>query len=222
MRRSTSLQFLVKTALLSIISVAVQAGPILQVSSITSDKPLLTGHPLEAGINQSGLSSSYISGSTDFDTYVTAAVTHDNLANTTFATSVGTSSVSLIMDLGGTVTIESLALWNRAFASQGVKDFSLVASTDAFFTTETLLGSFTAQTALTSTGDNTLAEVFSFGAINASFVRMDVTSTYGSCCVSFGELAFEQSANVPEPGPLALLGLGFAGIAYSKKRKKTS
>lgn len=212
--------------LYSVMSTA-QAGAILQVTSIDSSQPLLKDHPLESGINQSGLSSNYISGETDFDTFISSRVTHDNLNDTTFATDIGVSSVSLLLDLGELESIESFALWNRANPVQGIKDFNLIASTDALFSDAILLGSFTAQTGLTDNGESTLAEIFSFAPTSAAYVQMEVTSIYGSCCVSFGELAFELSpkketavstTEVPEPPVYALLMCAFM-FAFRRRQQ---
>jgi len=175
------------------------------------------GWDLNWTINQAGLYQSYVSGVTDFDVFIGQGPRHDNNAFTTWASTVGVSSGSLVFGLGGPANIESFALWNRGFSQQGVRDFDLFISDDAGFTTSTLLGSFTAPQQSSSSG-TAVAQVFSFAATTGSFVRMDIHNVYGTCCISMSEVAFEANPlNVPEPGSLLL---GATALALGGLRRR--
>ena len=109
--------------------------------------------------------------------------------------------------LGGSYTIDSLAIWNfLATDNSTLKNFTLIASNDASFDTYTTLGSFSA----TAPGDSIYsvpAETFSFTATTASYVRMEITSNFGSIAYTgFGEAAFEalrrKRARALVTGPL--------------------
>ncbi|MFH1061487.1 MAG: PEP-CTERM sorting domain-containing protein [Candidatus Omnitrophota bacterium] len=195
-----------------ILSSSAYASPILEVSSITSDTPVFASYySLENGINQSGLSSGYTSGVTDFDEYFLTNPYHDNYAATSVGLERYATSASLFLDLGSVSTIESFALWNRYYSNQGVSSFSLYASSDSSYTDEFLIGSFIAQTGL-GAENQVLAEIFEFAPIETQFVRFNVTGTYGAYGISFKELAFEQSACVPEPSTFMLLVVGMLVI----------
>jgi hypothetical protein len=86
------------------------------------------------------------------------------------------------------------------------------------------LGSFNANP---NTGPQSavLPEVFTFAPTSAAFVRTVITSNNGNLNVTgFGEAAFEVQASptaVPEPGSLALLGIGAAALlGYARRRRK--
>ncbi|WNO11176.1 hypothetical protein [Teredinibacter sp. KSP-S5-2] len=186
------------------------AGVIIQAQTISSNAPIYDNtYNLSNVIDQSGLRWNYTSGVTDFDFYLSSntdgrpPISHENVAEYGLGFAEGVSDISLLLGFGELVTIESLALWNRATGSQGIKTFSLTASTDASFSSEIFIGNFFADTGLNYSGDS-LAQTFEFTPVSASFVRMDISSHYGNLGVSFDELAFERHVNVPEPNPLFL------------------
>ncbi len=82
--------------------------------------------PLVNMINQSGLSSTYTSGSTDFDTY-TATATHDagTIVNLNYGQSsqnIQNSPILFTFDLGSVVSIDALAYWISDSGVPGIED----------------------------------------------------------------------------------------------------
>lgn len=196
---------------------ASQAGVILAPNSVQSNVPSRSGTSLVSIIDASGLSSGYTSGVTDFDTYIASGPTHDNLLTTSWGTATGTTAAQLIFNLGPALSIDAFGLWNRGFSTQGVRDFTLSSCSDATCASSVLLGSYSA-TAVLGSLDATLPEVFSFTSTVTSYVSMDIRNIYGSCCVTFGEVAFRGGdATVPEPATVALFGLGLAAIGYRRR-----
>ncbi len=218
MKKSCSSGILFACVFVSISSASVNAAMILQAESVTSGTPLLGGFDISNMINQNNLSIGYVSGVSDFDAYLSLNPTDGNTSSDIVAFEEGATPVEMIFDLGDAYRVASFALWNRGEPDQGVKDFALYASNDVLFSTSTLLGNFTA-TAELGNAQSTEAEVFSFAPTSAAFIRMDVTSNYGSCCVSLDEVAFKASA-VPVPAAIWLLFsglLGLVGVASGKK-----
>lgn len=205
-------------------SLAAQAGVVLQAATASTTLGTQSGSVAEL-INQSGLIAAsnttplgYVSGVTDFDGYIAQGPRHDNFAFTTWASDLGTTSGSIVFGLGGASNIEAFALWSRGVNQQGVREFDLYIADDAGFSTSTLLGSFTAAQQ-NNPGGNAAAQVFGFAATTGSFVRMDVRSVYGSCCITMSEVAFEANPlSVPEPGSL-LLGATALAISGLRRRK---
>jgi hypothetical protein len=172
--------------------------------------------------NQSALFPGYTSLVTDFDAYLASNPVHEGtFASALWQSAAGHPTGNFDFDLGGTFTIQSLALWNLGgAAASAVNGFDLLASADPSFSSATLLGSFNAN----STGVATAApaQVFTFTPTSAAFVRMVITSNHGGTnATSFGEAAFEVQSSptaVPAP-PTLLLGLVGAGCVARLRRK---
>jgi PEP-CTERM motif len=183
-------------------------------------------------INQSGLSSTYTSGVTDFDTY-TATATHS--FGSTFNTKYGQSTTNIVntpvlftFDLGQVSTIDALAYWisdtstGPGFPDQDVQGFQLFAGTDD---TGTLLGTYNATQGNFNNVSN--AQIFNFTATSTQFITLKATSVFlpggdGIANPIIGEIAFRQQEvppSTPEPGTiLGLVTVGSLG-ALSRKRK---
>jgi len=100
-------------------------------------------------IDQSGLSPSYTSGVTDFNSY-TSSATHAFLeVSNAWVSNTGNPTGIITFDLGSTHSIEAFALWNHNFPNS-INDFELLADTDGSFGNggTTSLGSFNAAPSL--------------------------------------------------------------------------
>ena len=168
--------------------------------------------------NQSGLSANYVSGVTDFDTFV-AGTTHTmTFSGYEWFSNYGSTSASVTYDLGSVLSINKMALWNEESSGIGLLD--LLVSSDGI-TFSTLLSGLTPT-------DNPLADyvadVFSFATTSFRYVQLDMSGcpqalpgSYRSCAI--GEVAFNQVAAVPVPAAgLMLLG-ALGGLAALRRRK---
>jgi hypothetical protein len=173
--------------------------------------------------DQSGLSVGFTSGVTNFDAYIALNPMHTNLfPGYEWFSNSGTTSASVTYDLGSTMTIDRLALWNEESSGIGLLDlFWSVNGTD-FFALALGIAPF----------DNPLADypaqVFGFNATNFRFVRFDMSEcpqpdpgSFPSCAI--GEVAFSarlEQQVVPEPITLLLLGSGLVGVAAVRRRRR--
>jgi hypothetical protein len=68
------------------------------------------------------------------------------------------------------------------------------------------------------------AQPISFAPVAASFIRFQINSNYGNTAqTGFSETAFSgTAAAVPEPGTLALTGLGVLGLVAWLQRRRMS
>ncbi len=200
---------------------AAQAGAIYQATGATTNLGSYSAQYLPIyAIDKSGLSANYVSGVTDFATYVatTTSVAGGSSFNTWFS-SQGVLTGNFDFALGSAQTIQSFVMWDDPQAGlQGVNSFTLLASDTSSFVTSTNLGTFTAL------DTDIHAQVFNFAPTTASFVRMQINSNFGSTFVTgFVEGAFQTgspTAAVPEPITITLFGAGLVGAAAMRRRKK--
>jgi hypothetical protein len=171
--------------------------------------------------NQAGLATSYVSGVTDFATYIAGNSQHTAaFSGAEWFGEFGLSTASVTYDLGSVLSIEAVALWNEDAAGIGALD--LYQSADGI--TFSVLA---AGLVPTNPSSNVAygADVFSFAAVNTRFIRFDMSncpqeaSTFSACAI--GEVAFNAAADaeIPEPASAWLLALGVAGIAALRRRR---
>jgi len=169
-----------------------------QAASTSYNAATTPGQP-ENTIDQSGLSATYTSGTTDFDSFV-PAIAHNNVStDLLLCNSNGQNSPNGIVDLGGTITldlgsalaVDALAMWSTIFSGEAINMFDLYADTDNDFTngTTALLGSFSP--AATDTGQS-----FVFPLVTTRFVHIVVTGHGGGDFLRLSEIAFRYAAEL--------------------------
>ena len=168
-------------------------------------------------IDQSGLSTGFESGVTDFDTYLASNPTHStNGADEYWG--LGGDTPTLDYDLGAVFTIDALALWNGSI--DGISEANIYGSLDGdtYFLLTTILP------LENSGGQRYISEIFSFAAAALRYVQIDIVSCHtpptGYCRV--GEVAFRVADvnEVPIPAAFPLLLSGLAGLGFAARRRK--
>ena len=126
--------------------------------------------------------------------FPSATATHDD---TTPANSFVTSDAptgSFDFDLGGTMMINGLSIWNQnaggpgGAGSTGIQDIVVSSSTDGVAFTP-IPGGPTSVAQVMSNGPIG-PEQFSFDDVEASFIRLQVSSNYGDTFTGFAEIIF--------------------------------
>ena len=171
-------------------------------------------------INKSGLSRTYTSQITDFDTFVASNPTavHGNGTNI-WGSTLGVRSGNFDLNLGGNFLVSGMVFWNLLGDPSSVQQFNLFAGNDSSFGNAVNLGTFTASNTL-GTGSNTAAQVFTFPETSASFIRIQILNTWSgdSAHATFNEVAFKATSTVPEPTVSWLLGLVLLGATLGSRR----
>jgi len=124
-----------------------------------------------------------------------------------------TATGPFLAELGGTITSQSVG------ASLEYKAY--VDSTNAVFGTQTLIGESTFGAGAFAFSQSTVAPTGPLYSMTEIVTLRAPSGTAGGTNVAFsfdGSLGYESS--VPEPGTLALLGLGLAGLAATRRRKQ--
>lgn len=199
---------------------AVSAGQVradLIVGAISATTNMGQSFLLSNALNQSGLSSNYTSGVTDFATY-TALATHDSQPGNDWVSNQVSGNVTF--NLGSSQNIGKVAIWNfgglGGSIGYGILQFTLEASNDSTFSTFTNLGTY--NTSVYSTLNP--AQVFSFSAINAQYFRLTDFTNNGASALGLGEIAFATTA-VPVPSGILLAGMGVIALgAFARLRRR--
>jgi hypothetical protein len=122
------------------------------------------------------------------------------------------TSATVTYDLGAVFGIDRFALWNEDAA--GIAAFNLLGVDERAPRSPPMLAGVSP---IDNPVANYPAQVFSFAAVDARFVRLEALrcpqpdgTSYNGC--SIGEVAFRTSAVIPEPSTYALVGAGLAGL----------
>ena len=213
--------------LASVLSVVtnVNAGTILSPTAALASNEFSSSFSINNTIDQSGLSSGFVSGVTDFDTFLALNPTHSTNASFEWFTSAGVTSAQVDYNLGSVYTIDRLALWNEE--ASGIGAFDILTSSDNITFSLLLAGLMPFNNPLTS---DYSAEVFSFSSTLAQYIRFNITgcpqvdSIFNGCAI--GEVAFSvnqgEVSTVPVPAALPLMAsaLGIFGLARRRNKSK--
>ena len=182
------------------------------------------GFPITDTINQSGLSTPYVSGVTDFDAYLATNPMHTPTASgfEWFSASNVTTPI-VTYDLGSSFNIDRIALWNEEFSGFGQAVISVSTDGIAFSLLTTINPTDSPQ------GLSYPAQVFSFADTLARYFMLQLSGcpqepSAGHNGCGIGEIAFSNAAinPVPLPAALPLFATILAGgglITWRRKRK---
>lgn len=178
--------------------------------------------------NQNGLATKYISGVTNFDTYIAGDPRHSAIfLNFEWFSYNGANSAQVTYDLGSIFSIDQLALWNEE--GSGIGLLTLLSSTDGLSFSS--IGAFTPTdnpVSLTPATDTYGADVFSFAMRSTRYVRFDMSgcpqpkNNYAGCAI--GEVAFRTASvggAVPEPATWMMMMIGFGAVGFITRRRRT-
>ena len=157
-------------------------------------------------------------------------------ATTGWISAIGAlSDVTFDVDLGSTFVLDEVAVWNftQSFdggQNRGSKDVTISTSIDGvtFVAIADINGGTIGTHTLTQAPNvhpgnvpQAVSDIFDLGGVSASHVRIFIHNAYGTgtgndVVLGLNEVRFYD---VPEPGSLALLGIG--GIAMLRRRRSS-
>jgi len=213
-----NISLLIVSAVLAVATLNANAATIHGATISNSVSKWSSTYRADNIINQRGLHAKYVSGVTDFDSFV-AATTHSVGAITEWFAPSGTLSEVIEFDLGGLFTVDKIAIWNED--AWGTDTVNIFASTDSAFTSATSLGTFN----LTNNPNRTsyLAQVLAgFNPVIAQFLRFEVSGS--STSVALGEVAFSATevSAVPLPAAAFLFGPALLGFLGFRRKANTN
>ncbi len=193
---------------------AANAALLIQPLSVSSATALFGTYQLTNMINQDGLSQAYVSGFTDYATYMASSPTQASNPLTQYTVMSEAANVTYDFDLGTAHNVTNIILWNGpASASTRISSFSVQVSDSPTFATSVNVGSFNSSP---SAAHPVAAEGFSFASTTGRYVRV-VTTNAGGARTLVGEIAFAGTV-VPEPSSAVLCALGAAGVLLRRRR----
>ncbi len=201
------------------------AGVILSPVAIVQDTICCSeGGTNTPAIDQSGLSAPFMSGATNFSSYIASRPTHVGDSSSVVSLVTGSFSGELpltcnqcILDfsLGAVFSIEQLVLWNGSGGGLSVNTFRVFTSVDSGFSDARLVGIFANPEF--EEGSVKPATVFDLDDSEGAFLRLQIDSSHGSVQISIGEVALDVVPfPVPEPTSMALLVIGFLLLVQSR------
>ncbi len=211
-----------KTQLFSLIALLAfssysHAGLIRSASSVTTTMGSFSGRTnINSLIDQAHLSSSYISGVTDFDTYVSSQPTHRIGLRYSWLSAANMPTGDIDFDLGDTYIVSQIVSWFDT-SSRGINQFTLFADDDGdYMAGTTTLGTFGNDTDTGGGG----AQVFNFTDISTRYLRLRVLTNLGSSSTTHYEVAFDTTTvnAVPVPAAVWLMGSALLGLMGFRKK----
>lgn len=194
-------------------------SPISAWASSTALAEQNSDYSIDNTIDQSGLNSGYLSGVTDFDSYMASGPMHQYMAqDTEWFSASGDITSSVVYDMGSVFELYHLALWNEEYSGFGQADI-FWSLDNVTYSSLTVINPFDSKVALDYS-----AQIFDLG-VTAQFLKFELSGCAqpdggpGDYC-GIGEVAFDASRvyEVPEPGTLALIALGLTGLGLRLRR----
>jgi hypothetical protein len=146
--------------------------------------------------------------------------------STSWVSSDNTTSGTITFDLHGSYSLGEMAVWNFDYyaGSPGVKDLQVSTSTNGT-SFSALVGGPTQFAFAPLNFNGEAAQIFTFAPVTASYVRFNITSTWGDSRVSLNEVGFGSTtavAAVPEPEEWALMLAGLPLVGWKLRNRKAA